>query len=63
MTRRIGPLLLLLGAAWLAGCAEYQERRHLRTEAMKDSLGNMKANRERFGNTTGPETAMPMPFP
>ena len=63
MRRWIG--LILLGSAPVAGvgCAEYQEQRHVRTEAMKDSLQNMKTNRERFGNTTGPETSMPMPFP
>jgi hypothetical protein len=63
MRRWIGLLALLIGASVDSGCAEYQERRHLRNEEVKASLGTIKSTRERFANTTGPETIMPMTVP
>jgi len=63
MRRWTGLLIVAASLAAGAGCADYQERRHLRAETQRDSRGTMEANRGRFADTSAPEAGMPMTLP
>jgi len=61
MPRWTGLLIVAASLVAGAGCADYQERRHLRAEARRDSRGTTEASRGRFADAAGPDAGMTVP--